>query len=458
VLAGKVILSARDSLDGYEPWISDGTVAGTGKLADVEPATADSSPEPIASMGSTVYYSIVDAQHGRELWRTDGTGAGTSLVADINPGAAGSSPGPGTVVGSRVFFTASNAASGRELWVTDGTPAGTMRLTELGPGAADGDLSHPAAFNGQLYFRADPGNTGANRLWRSDGTVAGTGLVLPDHELEGDANLIAFGGRLLFFGTLGTTDGVWSTSGMPTDVVYLAHALRGGHPSTTVVGSRLYFTAQPYEENVVHGTSVWVTDGTPTGTRPVDFGAQDAHRDPSELTAFKNKVAFAANGNAGPLQDPAFANYEPWVTDGTAGGTVKLKDVNSKGSSSPHSFTVANGTLFFAATHVTSGEELWRSSGTPSGTAIVKNIAAGDAGAVDHLTESGGALYFEAYQPASGDELWQSNGTGTGTRLALDLNPGSGSSRISSITALGGSLLLTADDGVSGLELWRVEP
>ncbi|MEZ5990305.1 MAG: hypothetical protein R3F30_14530 [Planctomycetota bacterium] len=72
----------------------------------------------------------------REPWRTDGTVAGTTLVADINPSDAGSDPYYLTPIGSKLYFRADDGTHYAErLWVTDGTAAGTR--ARLGYPAGD---------------------------------------------------------------------------------------------------------------------------------------------------------------------------------------------------------------------------------------------------------------------------------------------------------------------------------
>ena len=48
---------------------------------------------------------------------------------------------------------------------------------------------------------------------------------------------------------------------------------------------------------------------------------------------------------------------------------------------------------------------------------------------------AGGTLYFTADDGGSGVELWRSDGTGAGTRLVKDINPGEGDSSPDSLIA-----------------------
>ena len=74
-------------------------------------------------------------------------------------------------------------------------------------------------------------------------------------------------------------------------------------------------------------------------------------------------------------------------------------------------------TLFFAASDGASGAELWKSDGTAAGTVLVKDIHPGSMGSVPYqLTVFGDAVYFTATDGTTGRELWKSDGTAAGTQ------------------------------------------
>src|SRR5881628_337707 len=50
-------------------------------------------PNALTRAGDSIFFSASDPGAGAELWRTDGTDAGTTRVADINPGPASANPG-----------------------------------------------------------------------------------------------------------------------------------------------------------------------------------------------------------------------------------------------------------------------------------------------------------------------------------------------------------------------------
>jgi len=73
--------------------------------------------------------------------------------------------------------------------------------------------------------------------------------------------------------------------------------------------------------------------------------------DPTGFTLWNNKLYFSA--------DDGSIGVELWFTDGTAGGTTMLKDINPSGDSDPYGFTLLNNKLYFVADDGTNGVELW---------------------------------------------------------------------------------------------------
>jgi CSLREA domain-containing protein len=183
-------------------------------------------------------------------------------------------------------------------------------------------------------------------------------------------------------------------------------------------------------------------------------GSADAN--PSFLTAVDGILLFMANDGT--------HGTELWRSDGTAPGTVLVKDVNPGPSGAltfPNCLQATNvdGTLFFSADDGTHGPELWRSDGTETGTVIVKDINPGPAGAFNlYCSEAinvNGMLFFSADDGAHGVELWRSNGVETGTVMVKDINPSAAGGYFpGSFINVNGMLFFAADDGTGG-ELWR---
>ena len=99
---------------------------------------------------------------------------------------------------------------------------------------------------------------------------------------------------------------------------------------------------------------------------------------------------------------------ELWKSDGTAGGTVLVKDINPNAADPGILEMVAvNGVLYFNATDGTHGRELWRSDGTTNGTTMIEIVPGPNNSAPHHgLADVNGTLYFGAIDSEFGDQCF----------------------------------------------------
>ena len=200
-----------------------------------------------------------------------------------------------------------------------------MLVKDIRPGHAAArspvDLTN---VNGTLFFAADDGTNGIE-LWKSDGTAAGTVLVKdinPGSDGSSPGNLTNVNGTLFF----AADDGVERLRAVEERRHGRRHRPGQGHPP----GADSFATPLPHERE-----------------RDALLRGQRRHATGSEL----------------------------WKSDGTAAGTVLVKDINPGGIGSiPVNLTNVNGTLFFSADDGAHGEELWKSDGTAAGTVLVKDI------------------------------------------------------------------------------------
>jgi ELWxxDGT repeat protein len=194
----------------------------------------------------------------------------------------------------------------------------------------------------------------------------------------------------------------------------------------TTVGATLFFTAY----DLTHGMELWKSDGTAAGTVLVkDINPGPGSSQPFNLTAVNGVLYFRA-------EDGQYG-YELWRSDGTGDGTYMVKDIfPGSGSSAPasvlggvdrssnlHTIAAVGNTLFFSATDG-SGAQLWKTDGTAAGTVIVTRIGpnSGDALGGPHvLTAFNGVLYFVGTDER-GSELWRSDGTAEGTYFVKDID------------------------------------
>lgn len=183
-----------------------------------------------------------------------------------------------------------------------------------------------------------------------------------------------------------------------------------------------------------HGEELWITDGTPEGTRMVkDINPGTATSDIQYITRFNDKVVFSAtDGENG---------YELWISDGTEDGTYMVSDIHTLDSSNPTGFTQLdeNHMVFFAMDMDSETYDadpqmwLWITDGTEDGTKLVKELDAKYPGSEngDHrwgaTMRVGRKVFFKAdvadkSGTTYGEELWVTDGTADGTHMVKDVN------------------------------------
>jgi ELWxxDGT repeat protein len=172
-LGTRVFFAADDGVDGEELWVSDGTEAGTVRLADINPGAGSSQPQWLTRVRNNVYFVADDGVHGRELWVTDGTVAGTALAKDILPGAGSSVPQYLAAAGPALLFAATDGIHGLEPWKSDGTAAGTVQVQDIAPGTLPSTPFRFVPSGPNVYFPANDGTHGFE-LWAMPRAVLGS--------------------------------------------------------------------------------------------------------------------------------------------------------------------------------------------------------------------------------------------------------------------------------------------
>src|SRR5262249_39601906 len=103
-----------------------------------------------------------------------------------------------------------------------------------------------------------------------------------------------------------------------------------------------------------------------------------------------------------------------------------VRDINpGTYSSDPWTPVAIGSTTFFVQANAG-----WKGDGTAAGTVLVKDFAITGMNTIpQYLTNVNGTLFFEDYTPEHGAELWKSDGTPAGTVLVKDISPGANGSR-----------------------------
>jgi ELWxxDGT repeat protein len=476
-VAGRtVIFGAFDPLHGTEPWVSDGTQAGTKLLRDVAPGAGDSvsSHEFMAFSAGGAAFFLTDQLEKESLWyRTDGTAAGLSVAHDPSLGTASLFPWEESEslavrtlsVGDKLLFFADlEDGKGFELYGTDGTLGGTGLVKDLQAGRENGfnrQASSTAVYKGQGYFAAQATGTDLE-LWKTDGTAQGTVLVAdvnPGPQGSMPQQFVLCRDQLFFIAyrpdvglELFVTDGTSQGTRLAVD-------LNPG-PANSIpvplrcVGDELVFGADL--PNL--GRELVVSDGTPAGTRSFELSPGAPSTSLTELVVVGEDVYFAAS------PDPAVGSeLYRWRRGLSSPRLVRdlWPGTNSGLSGAALTGVAVDGKLVFRASDPRHGEELWVSDGTTEGTQLLRDLAPGAASADPKaLTVLGGQVFFRAHTDGFGEELWVTRGTRASTRLVKDVWPGA-QSGVSASTLLPleehGILLFTGMDPSAGAELWRTD-
>ncbi|HHI68946.1 MAG TPA: hypothetical protein ENJ97_06440, partial [Planctomycetes bacterium] len=309
-------------------------------------------PGPLV-LGKKAFLWGVDGTHGWEPWVTDGTAGGTRLLWDTYPGRRSPDDPEWVKAGKKVFFIA-GVKSDRSFWVSDLTPSGTKPLAQKLV-----VCRNLVALGSRALFEAKKGPAAGLEPWISDGTPGGTGMLIdlaPGFQDGGFQAPFVLGDKVYFFGTDGKT---------------VSFGKKG----------------------------LFETDGTPGGTKRV--GTWETDRAPSRACVVGGRAVFWA-------RDPAHG-MEPWVTDGTAPGTVLLADLApGPDSTSDVSFLpMGRRKGVFVFQGPSREKNLLVTDGTPAGSFVLPSPRPGvPLKASGVLAFSGGKLFFGADDGFTGTEPW----------------------------------------------------
>lgn len=484
---GNLAVFVTNGASGKKLWKSNGTAAGTQVIS----ATAASK---LTNFNHVLYY-YGQSSGGNGLFKTDLTAAGTILLTPAS--GSPSSPQSITEINGTAFFTANDGIHGRELWKTNAVTGSATLVKDITAGMQDSDISSMTNVNGTLYFVLRQ-----EEIWKSDGTAAGTvpvkDVINPMQFIEG---LTSFHG-LLFFAVISTGSEfqLWKTDGTLAGTSLVKTFTNTPYFRPAVMNGLLYFAAWNGTSNLV----LWKTDGTASGTTIVkdtgNFG--DIYRTfGNGLVSANNNLYFIAGdlyginsylfksdgteagttmiksfypddftvfsglypaGNLVYISIASYANDAEflWRTDGTSAGTIRLGKFQHQPNIDIgfHRQTAIGNQFYFVPYHEQAGDQLWISDGTQAGTHMVKKIGAERSKfSIGYAAAIGNKLYFTPHDPATGTELWQSDGTDAGTRLVSDFTSG-GSTAFLELGKLAGTLLISADNGTVGTELYKYQP
>lgn len=303
----------------------------------------------------------------------------------------------------------------------------TFNQIDIWSGTNGSSPRYITQFDNQLYFQAFEITPSFKKLYKSDGTDAGTNVIA--------TNLNSGAGY--------------------------------SPESLTPFKGELFFTA--FVSGL--GIELYKTDGTDAGTvliKDIRAGGsngldQNTNNDKEVFVEFNNELYFRGSTNS---------SIELWKTDGTNGGTTSVKNFEEAIVGAPEYISnsdksilgvVYNNELFFSVSRGTGIRELWKTDGTTAGTIKVR----GGLNGISELIVFNNLLYFKSGTEGDGfgAEVWVSDGTTSGTVLKFDLFPNSGfnttGSDPSDLFIFNNELYFSASAVVNnkntGRELWKTD-
>ncbi len=502
-----------DATNGFQLWESSGTAAGTVRLTGGGAPGMGLNPQELTAVGSTLYFSASDGVHGTQLWSIAGTTANSeTMLTGANVVGGGVSPADLTAVGGTLYFAGDDGVHGDQLWSSTGTAGGTAMVADIN-GTTTSDATNLIDANGTLYFAAYSSNTGF-QVWQSDGTAAGT--VMDTSLSTGTTaplDLTAVGNDLYFkapgatlwewvpattqttptitwatpagitYGTALTSTQLDATASVPGTFAYTPAAgtvPKAGSDTLSVTFTPTdttdYTTATATMTLAVAQATPTITWANPAG---ITYGTMLSSTQLDATASVPGIFVYSPAAGTVPAvgTDTLSVTFTPTDTTDyatvTATATITVAQATQGTTVIPINFgatlvsapVVVNGEMFFAASDPTHGVQLWESNGTAAGTIrLTDGNDKNDGIYPSDLTAVGGTLYFSANDGLAafggvgdGDQLWKSDGTAAGTTMVTDGNDGVAKASLFpyELTNVGGTLYFAAADLDDGEQLFK---
>jgi ELWxxDGT repeat protein len=208
---------SRGTIWPTELWSTDGTAAGTVALVENVPLPDGRNlywDLYVYPVGDEIFFHLWDPEHGEEPWASDGTLQGTGRIADICPGSCNSAVYFRGSYGARALFHATDGVSGDEPWIAEVRPGGrAWRLGDLCPGDCNSYSDLLSTETGWIVYAAR--DSAGQELWVSDGSPD-RAFQVSDFEPDSWLPQVSFrsvlmGDRLIFgYQTLDQPGALWS--------------------------------------------------------------------------------------------------------------------------------------------------------------------------------------------------------------------------------------------------------
>lgn len=307
----------------------------------------DYAPDPALAFGNGVALAVVVACGELVLWQSDGTPNGTSsiVLGNVAEYVADTAPDYDLLVSrlhlhatpTRFYLGVCYLSSRCEVRATDGTLAGTALI-----GETPTTFNEAVVLGEALYFVGDGALRVATHTPAQTGTVA-TGLSAADFGVSSVTRL----GNLLILnvhaGGSATVPGgrqIWRSDGTPAGTQLLVNVGARDIVDWAPAGNRIFFTTLLRNDpGVIPSTGeLWSTDGTPAGTIELTNAVLTTGSVASFLECTDNIVIntlladafpklYANDGEGWFLRQGPHSGINLWFSNGTVVGTRRMSEL-----------------------------------------------------------------------------------------------------------------------------------
>ncbi|MFO0740434.1 MAG: hypothetical protein U0270_31345 [Labilithrix sp.] len=307
------------------------------------------------------------------------------------------------VVGSTLYALTDHG----DLYATNGTAAGTKRVRD-GLDWLDGvgkvDLVEK---DGALYFFTPDVDHGTQLVRRDVATGAETFLTSFPRNARFE-NLREVGSNLVF-GAGGTAKELWTWNGSAAAMIETnPYSNSSARPRIVAKSEDRVFVRTDDDDD---RSTLWVTDGTPAGTRSIATGT---------FTIGSDSWASASGDRICILElEPQLKSH--WLcTNGTAAGTTRIPGGYLKAPA------VFRGGFYLTGDDGAGGVDFLRVDASTGAVTKLRSLHA-DAGLVDMVARSSDVLILTRSRTATAEGIWTTDGTAAGTIRMVPTAPFLGS-------------------------------
>jgi ELWxxDGT repeat protein len=375
----------------------------------------------IENIGNATYFKVRKGPYS-QLWKTDGSQTGTVLVKDSFVGDINNL----VALNGVLYFLGKNTNGNPCIYKSNGTRLGTSVVKSFTTDSAK--LFGLSIINNVGYFSYSYANPTYNGIWKTDGTDAGTVEIKSGVICRKGFNNQGFlpaGSSIIFWAhkPVGTYGALWRTDGtnagtfiLKDSITFYAIDFMGGYVNTTSCAI-VTFTA-----GLGGASNLYRTDGSLAGTYFLRGGSIN------NLTLFNNNAYYTSGsiykslgktdgatygavlgltniGNSLGVANNQFYlggkdnnDWEPYISDGTPGNTLLLKNIrlgSEAGGSDPRYYTAVGNTMYFVANDYMYNNQIYKSNGTSAGTVLAYALADSIPGfSTKGLTSGAGFLLF----------------------------------------------------------------